>query len=178
MKLKVRILGLSAGRKPVVILNEDDAREIGVRGSSRVEISYGNKKIVGIVNLSKSLVKKGEIGFSEEVERRLKVKENESIEVNEAPFPVSVEYIREKLRGRRLSKEKIYQIVKDVVKGNLSEIEITGFVVALHSYGLSLEEAANLSLAMVKTGEVLKLDSIFWINIQLEEPLEIKLQLF
>jgi len=47
--------------------------------------------------------------------------------------------------------------VKDVVEGNLTDIEITAFVTALHAHGISIEEAVGLTNSMVKTGETLKL---------------------
>ena len=158
MKLKVKFLGVDAGGKPIVFLNREDAEDLGIRSLSRVRLK-ARKEITCLVNITSNpkIVGKGYIGFSEEVKRVLKVKENEGIEVEVAKFPISLQYIREKLKGRRLSYEQFYEIVKDVVERNLSEVEIAGFISALNTYGLSLEEAANLSLAMVNTGKTLDL---------------------
>ncbi|MEM3479144.1 MAG: AMP phosphorylase, partial [Candidatus Bathyarchaeia archaeon] len=72
-------------------------------------------------------------------------------------FPLSVYYVRNKLSGRKLTYEEIFEIVKDAVSGNLSEIEIAAVVTALHAFGLDLDEATSLSMAMVETGNRLEL---------------------
>lgn len=75
-----------------------------------------------------------------------------------APFPASVFYIRNKLSGRKLVYDEILAIVEDMTAERLSDVEIAAFVTALHNSGLDLDEATNLSQAMIKTGGTLKLD--------------------
>jgi len=93
----------------------------------------------------------------EEVSSVLKVKDGEEVRCNLAPFPESLTYIKKKLKGKKLEYEEFYKIVKDVVEGNLTESEITSFVIGLHAFGLDLSEAASLTMAMVETGERLEL---------------------
>jgi len=159
MKLKVKFLHMEAGGKPIVVLNKDDAEELGIRSLGRVQLQHKGKKLLAIVNTTREAVSKGSIGVFEEVVRALKLKERILIEVSVAKFPRSVQYIRNKLKGRKLTYEEIFQIVKDMVDGRLSEIEITSFVTALHEFGLDLDEAASLTMAMVETGEHLELNA-------------------
>ncbi|RLI97606.1 MAG: hypothetical protein DRP00_03790 [Candidatus Aenigmatarchaeota archaeon] len=156
MKLRVKLLGISSGGKPIVILNSEDAEELGIKGMDRVVLKYDKTEVTAIVNLSSTVVSKGEIGVYEELDH-IRLKEGKLIEVEVAKFPKSLQFIKNKLAGRKLSYEEMEEIVKDVIRGNLTDIEIASFVVALHAFGLDLEEAANLSLAMVNTGEILKL---------------------
>ncbi|MDI6807053.1 MAG: thymidine phosphorylase, partial [Candidatus Aenigmarchaeota archaeon] len=157
MKLKTKLLGLETGGKPIVVLNVSDAEDLGIRSSARVELSYSGKKLTAIVNTSPKLIKIGMIGVSEEVKKSLGLKEENIINVEVAKFPASLQFIRNKLQGRKLSYKEICEIVKDVVEGNLSEMEIASFVTALDTRGIDLDEAASLSVAMVETGEKLKL---------------------
>lgn len=158
MKLKSKFLGLETGGKPIVILNKEDAAEIGIRSLGRVSLKIGKKELIAIVNISTKFVPKNFIGVSEEVTLRLGLKENEEVEVEIAPFPTSLSSIMNKIKGRKLTYEEILQIVKDVVDGNLTEVEITAFVTALNTYGLDLDEAAHLSSAMCETGEKLRIN--------------------
>jgi AMP phosphorylase len=157
MKLKAKLLGLETGGKPIVILNKEDAGELGIKSLARVKLNYKGKQLVCIVNISSTIIKKGMIGLSEEVKNYFGARSNDEIEVEVAEFPSSLQFIRNKIYGRKLSYEEIYAIVKDVVSGNLSEAEIASFVIALETRGLDLEEAANLATAMVETGEKLEL---------------------
>lgn len=158
MKLKVRFLGFEAGGKSVVVLNKGDAEDLGVSSLGRVRIKFNGKELTAIVNTTAKLISEGTMGVYEEVRNFLNLNEGVEVDVDIAPFPTSVYFIRNKLRGRKLTYEETLEIVKDVVKGNLSEIEIAAFVTALHSSGLDLDETTNLSLAMVETGNTLKLD--------------------
>ena len=157
MKLKVKLLDLEAGGKFIVVLNKDDAEDMGVSGLSRVRISYAGKWLTAIVNVALESVAKGYIGVYNEVKIFLNLRDGDEVDVEAAHFPLSVYYIRNKLSGRKLAYEEIFEIVRDVVSGNLSEIEIAAFVTALHTFGLDLHEATSLSMAMVETGNRLEL---------------------
>jgi len=158
MKLKAKFLGLEAGGQSVVVLNREDAEDLGVSSLGRVRIKFGTRELTAIVNTTTKLIGGGFVGVYEEIRNALSLSEGVEINVDLAPFPSSLYFIRNKLRGRKLTYEEILEIVRDVVEGNLSEIEIASFVTALHSFGLDLDEATNLSLAMVETGNTLKLD--------------------
>jgi AMP phosphorylase len=158
MKLKSKIIGLETGGKPIVVLNKEDADDLGVRSLSRVKIFYSKKELTAIVNVSEKLVKKGFIGISEEVKSFFNMRDNVNLEVEVAKLPNSLQFIKNRLNGKRLTYEELYSIVKDVVEGNLTEIEIASFITSLHGFNLDIEEAFALSLAMVETGEKLELN--------------------
>ena len=158
MKLKARILGLEAGGKLVALLNREDAEDLGVSSLERVRIAKNNREAIAIVNTATKLIERGTIGIYEEVRAILDIEAGEEVDVEISPLPKSVHFIRNKLRQRKLTYEEILEIIKDMVRGNLSEIEIASFVTALHIFGLDLDEATSLSRAMVETGSTLKVD--------------------
>ncbi|MEM3172226.1 MAG: AMP phosphorylase [Candidatus Nitrosotenuis sp.] len=155
MRLKVDILGVESGGRPIVFLNKADAEEIGISASGRVVLKT-KKPITAIVNISTKSVKKGHIGISEETRARL-IRVPREIDIEISPFPKSLQFIRNKLAGKKLVYGEIHEIVKGVVDGNINESEIASFVTALHIHGIDLDEATNLSMAMVETGKMLKL---------------------
>jgi AMP phosphorylase len=157
MQLKVDVLGIESGGKPIVFMNKSDADEIGVAVSGRVILNSNGRERTTIVNTS-TTVKKGFIGINEEVKRSLELQQSDTIEVEIAPFPKSLQFIRSKLNGRKLSYDEIYEIVKGVVEGDLNESEIAAFVTVLHVQGFDLDEATSLSSAMVATGKQLQID--------------------
>ncbi len=159
MILKTKILGLEAGGKFIVVLNHEDAEDLSISSLERVRITVHEKDIIAIVNITTRLIEKGTVGIYEEVKNSLDLKEDEEVDVEIAPLPTSVYYIRNKLNRRKLTYNEINEITQDIVKGKLSEIEIASFITALHIFGLDLDEAASLSMAMVKTGNVLDLNS-------------------
>lgn len=155
MRLKVEVLGIESGGKPIVFLNKADADEIGVTASARVVLK-SKKDISAIVNVTTKTVKKGSVGINEEIRQSLGRIPN-SVDVEISAFPKSLQFIRNKLEGKKLVYKEIYEIVKGVVEGNLNEGEIASFVTALHIQRMDLDEATSLALAMVETGKKLNL---------------------
>ncbi len=158
MELKAKILGLEAGGKFIVVLNREDAEDLSVSSLDRVRIKGRSNEVIAIVNITTKLIEEGTVGIYEEVKNSLDLKEGAIVDVEIAPLPTSVYFIRNKLNRRKLTYEEIHEVIQDVVKGKLSEIEIASFVTALHIFGLDLDEATSLSTAMVETGNVLKIN--------------------
>ncbi|MGC9149684.1 MAG: AMP phosphorylase [Candidatus Micrarchaeia archaeon] len=156
MRFYVSFVGLETG-KNIVMINPEDASELGVSGGDRIKIQTKRDSIAAIVNVSKA-VKKKSIIVSEEVKRLLKLRKNEEVEVTLSLQPEAVKAIKAKIDGKELSYKELFEIVKAAVEGSLSEIELTSFVVSLYERGLSFEEASRLSMAMVNVGERLKLN--------------------
>ncbi|MEM2786422.1 MAG: thymidine phosphorylase, partial [Candidatus Nitrosotenuis sp.] len=122
MQLKVDVLGIDAGGKPIVFLNKADADEIGVAASGRVSLK-AKKEVTAIVNVSTKTVKKGHVGISEEIRQLFGVAPH-TVDVEISAFPRSLQFIRNKLDGKKLTKQEILEIVKGVVDGTLNESEI------------------------------------------------------
>jgi AMP phosphorylase len=153
--LKAKILDIDSGGKPFVFLNDKDADELNITASERVTIKT-KKRITAIVNIS-ATIEKGFVGVTEEVRKNLLLKQNSVVNVEIAPYPKSLQFIRNKLAGKKLLYQEIHEIVKDIVDGNLSENEISSFVTALHIDKIDLDEATSMSKAMVSTGKILKI---------------------
>ena len=156
MLLKVKILSIDSGGKPLVFLNDRDADELNITASERITVK-SKKKITAIINIS-STVDRGFLGVTEEVRKSLSLKPNSKVEIEIAPFPKSLQFIRNKLSGKKLLYPEIHEIVQDLVDGNLSENEIAAFVTALHIDKIDLDEATSLSRSMIDTGKKLKIN--------------------
>ncbi len=155
LDLSATIVDMELGYE--IILNEEDAKELGVGARERVNVSKNGKSIVAIVSIAKKSIKKGEIGVTPKVAEKCNIKDNDVVEVSPALRPISVDYIKKKLDGLALTEEEYREIVKDVVSNNLSEIELTAFVTALYIHGISIDEAVYLTKSMVESGERLNL---------------------
>jgi AMP phosphorylase len=152
MRLKVGLLNIEAGGSLIVVMNREDAGELGVISSDRVFVEYGNEHTICILNISAE-DKPGIIGVYREVKDRLNLQEGVIVNIELARRPESLDYVREKINGQRLTPWKIQRIVGDVVERHLSDIELAAFVTALHVHGVSMEEVEALSRSMVWSGK-------------------------
>jgi AMP phosphorylase len=152
MLLKVKSLGLLAGR-PVAILHLKTARKLNVHIDERIEIRSKSGRIISVVDTVKGLLKEDEIVLSEEIIRYLKLRQGKYVEVNAAGEARSAPYIREKIKGLELSREKIRAIISDIVSNKLTESEIAYFVAAEYINRMSMQEISYLINSIVNTGK-------------------------
>ncbi len=158
MKLKVKFLKWSAGI-PGTMLHPETAEKIGVQLIGKVSIkTLGKypKEFSTIVNTVEGIVKEEEVLVSAETRKKLGLKLNQPVDVNIAPSPKSIIYIKDKLKGRKLSDKQISTIIRDIVKNNLSEPEIALFVSAMYEKGMNKKETIFLIKAILKSGNILK----------------------
>ncbi len=156
MKLVARTINLEVGRKYIVILNRVDADFLGLHSLDRIRLKCKGKELTAIVDVTTKFTMKGEIVTNDDVSTFFGLKGGEHVVVSKERQPESTIYIKQKIAGARLEFDKIRKIVKDVVDKKLSDIELTAFVTALHTRGISIDEAASFSKAMVETGKRFK----------------------
>ncbi len=152
MEFRIKLLGIRAGGKQIVVLDEEYASRLGIHSSDRVTIASKEQNVIAIANVATDFPKKT-LGIYEEVQDKLKVQEGEMVNVRPAERPESLGYIRDKLMGRRLRTQEIKMIIMDVVERHLSDVELAAFVTSLHIRGTSMHEAEALTNAMVETGQ-------------------------
>lgn len=160
MKFKAKRTKIVSGDIRVAIINSKDASKYEIHGGDRLHLINGNKHshvVVDITNHSKT-VKEGEIALFKEVSDELGLKKSKEIKAKFAGKPTSIKYIKDKLNGQRLSFQELREITQDIVYDRLTEIEISYFTAACYIYGLNDKETADLTKAMIETGDVLKLN--------------------
>lgn len=153
-KFRVRKIDLEAG-KFFVVLNFEDAQKLGLYPQDRVKITHNGKTVTGIVEISKSMISEGEVGCYLELCESLSLKGGEEITITPTSRPISVEYIKKKIEGKKLSREEIEKIVEDIVLENLSDIELTAYITSVMIHGMDMDEITALTESMVKTGETI-----------------------
>jgi AMP phosphorylase len=152
---KAKNLDIETGAQ-IAILSEEGADILGAHPGDRIEIRMGKKTSTAILNVA-SFIKGFTVGLTKELSKELEAKNGEECKIEVVQAPESILAIKEKLNGRRLDYKEVYSIIKDAVNGKLEKGELTAFVVALHAFGIDLEEAEYISRAMVETGEKLHL---------------------
>lgn len=152
--LKVVRVDIESG-KMVAILNEKDARELGLLPMDRAEITNpaNGKKINVVVDITDSVVGENEIGIFKDVGKSIGLDGVGYVEARAAQRPKSIEFIRRKMDGARLSYAELKQIVEDIASNSLSEIESTAFVSAVYIRGFDTEETVSMTKALIENGE-------------------------
>ena len=138
---------------PIVIVNTQDAKELGVNPMDRLIIERKGEEHTGIIDTTKHLVEEGELGLTSE----LTDLEGE-LNVSVAERPKSVDYIKKKLENKELDREEIEAVIQDINKNMISDIELGSWVAGVYSIGMNMEESKYLTQAMIDVGERLEWD--------------------
>jgi AMP phosphorylase len=154
MHLKANPLNIEAGGPLIVVMNRQDAADLGVISSDRVYVKHGVEYAICILNISTE-DERGYLGLYREVTEKLGVMDNDLVLIEPARRPESLDFIREKINGNRLASWKIQRIVGDVVEQHLNDIELAAFVTALHIHGIGMEEVEALTRTMVWSGKTI-----------------------
>ncbi|MEK6923646.1 MAG: thymidine phosphorylase [Candidatus Micrarchaeota archaeon] len=152
--MRAKLIDIEQGQNEVII-NEDDARRTNALVGDRLQLKCGNASATAIVDHSKTFVKPGEIGLFKEVAEALQAGEGDEVEASPAMRPASLNYIRKKLDGGILSDEEINAIICDLMQQKLSGTELASFVTAVYIKGLTTDETASLTKAIIASGETL-----------------------
>lgn len=151
--LKAKKLDFSSGDNPIVVFNELDANNFGIRPGDRVEIDWKMNKTVVNVDTTKTKVKKGEMGLFRETVQKTKIRSGDIVYFNLFDRPTSIKAINKKLKGQTLSYHEIYSIIRDVLRGHISDSEMAFFIATSFAKEMDNNELYNLTKAMVDTGK-------------------------
>jgi len=157
--MQVKVLDISSNNR-VAVLNKKDSQSLGVHLHDRIKIIKGEEGATCLVEITETFIPPGKIGVFKNVAEDLDLKDSDEVLVDIASPPISADYIKKKMEGKTLTKEEIYAIIKDIVEGNLSQLEIAAFAIAQKYLGMSLDEIEYLSRAMADTGEKIEFDEM------------------
>lgn len=159
MLLKTKILKWSAGR-PVVIIHKNTAEKNNIHIDDRVSIRRDGKSFIAVVDFATEILKEDEIIPSKEVFKNLHLGNRQKVKVELSEKPESVALIHKKMEHKILTKKEIKDIIGDVAKNALTETEIAYLISSIYNNKMSMRETADLTLAIVQTGQVLKFNGI------------------
>lgn len=155
MQLKPYKIKIKTGGIPVAVLHEDSAHKMDLHVGDRVRLKSDRSEVTCFLDITKDGFPKHKIGLFAETYEKLNIESDDLVEITAADKPRSLLHIREKLDGKRLSPAQLNEIVHDIVHGNLSDVEMTYFVAGCYSHGLSDDETAALTRAIVANGKKL-----------------------
>lgn len=157
--LKLTRISIDTYKENVAYLHRDceTYRAEGFQALSKVEINADGKSIHAILNVvhGMCIIQPDEIGLSEQAFKQLGLESGHAVRINHAEPPESMDAVRNKISGERLSEDDFNAICKDISDHRYSKMEMAAFLVAAGQSGLDRDEILYLTRAMLRTGEQL-----------------------
>ena len=153
-QLEATILDVETDGDLYIFLQEEEAKEQGVRNSDSLLLSSkGHQSLAVDAVLTKSLVKKHQVGLPKDFAKKLDIKEGEVLTFEILGLPESVSYIQKRLHKEELSYPEVYQIISDLVDYRLNDAMVAFYLASVFWDTVSLDELYFITKAMVETGK-------------------------
>lgn len=154
--LRLKRVAIDTYHENVAYLNRECAqyKAEGFQALNKIEVANHTHRILAVLNVvdDSGIVAPDELGLSEQSFTQLGLEEGEAVSVAHAEPPHSLEHVRAKLSGERLSQAQLKAIVMDIADNRYSKPEIAAFLVTVAETGLDRDEVLYLTRAMVESG--------------------------
>jgi thymidine phosphorylase len=154
--LRLKRLGIDTYQELVVFMASSCpiCRSEGWDAQSRVRVSYNGRSIVATLNVTTdTLLAADEASLSEAAWLMLGAQEGELVRLTHSPPVESLSHLRAKVYGKKLTPPAIDAIVRDIVAGRYSDIDLAAFVTAFAGSRADFDETAALTRSMIDSGE-------------------------
>ncbi|MCK9415832.1 MAG: thymidine phosphorylase [Candidatus Dojkabacteria bacterium] len=158
--LRTKELDLEGGKDLFVVLNTIDADKLGLADGDMAYLGYRDTEMYVKIVTTKKRVKEGEVGLYGELvdERFTPVNRKVFIDI---PKPTkSLEAIKKKIEGERLTEEDLNEVMQDIGTRKLRETEVAFFVSTFFNPGFNEDEIYWMTKAMASSGETLDFKNI------------------
>lgn len=157
--LTVKNIGIDTYRENIVFMRYDCdvCRSEGFTALTRVIVANGSKSVVATLNVvSSDIIAHHEAGLSTECMKRLAVKTGDAIQISHLDPIESFKKVRGKMYGNKFTEDSLNEIIKDIVAGRYSNVELAAFITSCVNSNLDISEIIYLTKAMIGSG--LRLD--------------------
>jgi thymidine phosphorylase len=160
--LRMRRIGIDTYLEPVVFMRRDChiCRSEGFEAYSRIEVWRGKRRIIATLNVVDApLLAPDEAGLSEAAWRALGGADGDRIKLFHPAPTQSFSHVRAKLYGTPITSDGAEAVMRDIVDGRYSDIEIAAFIAACAGNRMDVAEITAVTRAMIHAGKRLHWDS-------------------
>ena len=158
-QLRTTFVDVQTGDELSVYLHRRDAKEHGIGEKDRLIIGWrGGSPTVVTVNLTSSLIERGQIGLCQDFKKRTGIKKEELVKIQLLGTPESVKHIAKRLQGQSLTYRETLAIIKDIVNYRLDDAVIAFYLSKVFFTNISEQELYHITRAMVESGQQFNFD--------------------
>ncbi|MBN3036876.1 MAG: AMP phosphorylase [Candidatus Diapherotrites archaeon] len=156
-KFKARCIDLETAGVNIIVLNKRDAEDMDLNAMDRVGVSVNDNEVMCVVDLTDTFVPPGTVGFFEEAYTQVNACDDDIVSLRPKDKPQSIQFIKQKLNGATHTDAEIHEIIDDLMKEELTDVELTAWISSIYIRGLSKEETVSLTKSIVDSGDTLNL---------------------
>ena len=127
---------------PLILLNIADASALGLSDGHRIFITNPNpgKSATIPPTVSETFVQYGTALLTSGANQFVGISSGDVVDILPAKRPSSLDFIRKKIDGGKLTRAETAVIVSDITKKVLSQAEVTSYITASYINGMDMDE--------------------------------------
>ncbi|HCB51791.1 TPA: hypothetical protein DEP21_04475 [Patescibacteria group bacterium] len=158
---KTKLLDYVDGEELVIIINEEQAWDHGISAMDKVVMKYKDTDYVLDVSLSNKLVKRNEVGLSEDVYKKYNLGADVIVSISFTQTNgKAIDALKKALGGKKLNYEETKTIMDDIGHNRFTDILTTYYGAIGFFKKASDKELFEMAKAMGETGEMLHFDGV------------------
>ncbi len=150
--LSIKHININSFNENIVYLHKDcDTYKLDeIKGLTKVEIHGGAVPVYAFLEIVEDdgILKTNEIGLNNEAFSKVNLPEGANITISMAGPPASASVLQRKISGNILSSNEYSMVMKDIVAGRYSNMDIASFLVASGSF-MTSSEVLSLTESLV-----------------------------
>lgn len=158
--LRVKKVDLGAGDEINIIMNERDMDKMGVNEGDVVALRWKDDELYVESNSTQTEVLPGEVGVFEEIWERYQFRNGDFVSVDLTQRPESIEAIKKKILGHKLTEAELDLIMKEIGDRKLTEVDVAFFMSTFFNPGFDQDETLWMTKGMAHSGETLSFKDI------------------
>ncbi|MCK9368992.1 thymidine phosphorylase [Candidatus Dojkabacteria bacterium] len=158
--LKAKKLDIGAGGELGIIIHERDSEKLGINEGEMVEMYWKDQVLYAKAMQSTTEVEEGEVGVYEEIWVNNQIQNGEMVSIALLETPKSMEYIKKKILGHKLTEDELITIMKDIGDKKLSEVDVAFFMGTFFNPGFDEDETFWMTKGMADSGDILSFENI------------------
>jgi AMP phosphorylase len=158
--LRTRKLDIAAGDAIELMMHNEDAKKLGINQGEIISFVWRDAEINAEVNLTSTEINQGEIGLYEEVWERWDVPNGEMAVISLLERSEAIEAIKKKILGRKLNREELMLLMKDMGSRRISEAQVAFFMATFFNPGFDEDEVLWMTEGMGQSGDVLSFNNV------------------
>jgi thymidine phosphorylase len=155
-RLKLVRLGIDTQQQAIAFMRRDChvCRSEGFNALSRIELALNGQSVIATMNVvDENWFEAGCIGVCESTWKLLKAREGDSVAISHPQPLESMAYVRAKIYGHAMDNKALDTVIRDVVAGRYSDVQLAAFITSCANYNFGLDETVSLTRAMVNVGD-------------------------
>ena len=158
--LRTKRIDQETGDTLEVLLHASDAKQKGINKGDIISLSYHELLLYVEAEVTDTEVNRGEVGIYTDIWQQYGIPSDETVVVNVSERPESIEFIKKKLLGKKLTEHELEIIMKDISDRKIREVEIAYFMASFFNPGFDEDEVLWTAKAMAKAGDILDFKTI------------------